>query len=330
MDSKIHLRTPVAFLIFNRPDTTKKVFAEISRARPTKLMVVADGPRADHPEDEAKCRQAREIVERVDWECEVLKNYSDVNLGCKQRVSGGLDWVFQTVDRAIILEDDVLPHPTFFRFCDELLDRYAEDERIGAICGCNFLDGTKRFPGSYYFSRYNHVWGWASWARAWKHFDANMKLWPQVRDNNLLRGVIENKKILAYWSGRFEAIYKGEIDTWDYQWMFACWAQSMCAILPEVNLVQNLGFRADATHTKDSTAIEASLTLEPLRFPLVHPETLMRNAAADAYEDGKLNFAKVGTAKRMVQTLMHMLKLLGNRDFKSIGVKISQRLRTTH
>ena len=151
--------TPVAFIIFNRPDTTKRVFAEIAKARPPKLLVIADGPRADHPADVEKCAAVRAIIDGVDWDCEVLKNYSDVNLGCKRRVSSGLDWVFDTVEEAIILEDDCLPHPTFFRFCEEMLEKYRDDKRIAMISGDNLQFGRKRTGYSYYFSRYPHIWG---------------------------------------------------------------------------------------------------------------------------------------------------------------------------
>src|SRR6185369_14461868 len=165
------LTTPVAFIIFNRPDTTEKVFAEIARARPPKLLVIADGPRAGRAGEADRCAATRAIIDRVDWDCKVLTNYSDVNLGCKNRVASGIDWVFEQVPEAIILEDDCLPDPTFFRFCEELLIRYREDERISQICGANFQFGRKRSNDSYYFSRYNHIWGWASWRRAWQHYD---------------------------------------------------------------------------------------------------------------------------------------------------------------
>jgi hypothetical protein len=160
------LTTPVAFLIFNRPDTTAKVFEAIRQAKPPKLLVVADGPRPDRPDDIEKCKAARGVVEQVDWDCEVLRNYSDVNLGCKKRVSSGLDWVFNTVEEEIILEDDCLPHPTFFRFCEELLDYYRHDERIMVISGDNFQFGRNCTEYSYYFSRYNHCWGWSTWRRS--------------------------------------------------------------------------------------------------------------------------------------------------------------------
>lgn len=151
------LTTPVAFLVFNRPDTTIRVFEEIRRARPPKLLVVADGARADRPGEAEKCAQVRAIVEQVDWECGVLKNYADDNMGCKRRISSGLDWVFANVEEAIILEDDCLPHPSFFRFCEELLRRYRDDERVMMISGDNFQFGKKRTDYSYYFSKYPHI-----------------------------------------------------------------------------------------------------------------------------------------------------------------------------
>src|SRR5687767_13684909 len=164
-------RTPVALLVFNRPQATARVFEAVARARPPRLLVVADGPRADRPDDGELCHQTRAIIERVDWPCEVMKDYSDTNLGCRKRVSSGLDWVFSNVADAIILEDDCLPEPSFFPFCEELLERYRDDERVAMIRAGNFLEGRRVASTSYYFSRWFHIWGWATWARAWKHND---------------------------------------------------------------------------------------------------------------------------------------------------------------
>jgi hypothetical protein len=181
------IKTPVAFIIFNRPQTTEAVFAEIARARPRQLLVIADGARTDHPDDSEKCSAARAVINRVNWDCDVSTNYAETNLGCKQRVSSGLDWVFGLVEKAIILEDDCLPEPTFFHFCQELLERYCDDWRVMHISGDNFQLGHRRSSDSYYFSRYSHVWGWATWQRAWKFYDVEMKLWPDFRDRNWLR-----------------------------------------------------------------------------------------------------------------------------------------------
>ncbi len=157
------IRTPVALIIFNRPDTTERVFAEIAKARPPKLFIIADGPREDRPGEAERCASARAIVDRVDWNCEVQKNYSDVNLGCGARPATGISWVFDQVEEAIILEDDCIAHPTFFRFCDELLEKYRDDERIMHIAGNNFQFGNQRTSFSYFFSHHNICWGWASW-----------------------------------------------------------------------------------------------------------------------------------------------------------------------
>ena len=157
-------KSPVAFLVFNRPETTRRVFAEIAKARPRKLLLVADGPRRQLPDEHARCREVRQIVSGVDWDCEILTNYSEDNLGCVVRVSTGIDWVFTQVEDAIILEDDCLPHPTFFRFCDEMLEMYRVDDRIMTISGDNFQFGRRRWNYSYYFSRYPHIWGWATWS----------------------------------------------------------------------------------------------------------------------------------------------------------------------
>lgn len=281
--------SPIAFLIFNRPDTTRRVFAEIAKARPPNLLVIADGPRADHPDDAEKCAAVRAVIDGVDWDCEVLTNYSDVNLGCKRRISSGLNWVFDIVEEAIILEDDCLPHPTFFRFCEELLDKYREDKRIAMISGNNFQFGRKRTEYSYYFSRYPHIWGWASWRRAWDNYDVDMKLWPEIRDGRWLEGLLDNKKSVCYWNYIFENVYKGKIDSWAYQWTFSCWIQSALTILPNVNLVSNIGFGSEAVHTIEKNKF-SNMETEPIKFPISHPPYIMRDSVAD-YITEKTNFS---------------------------------------
>ena len=281
------LKTPVAFIIFNRPDTTKRVFAEIAKARPPKLLVIADGPRADHSEDAGKCAAARAIIDGVDWDCEVLTNYSDINMGCKRRVSSGLDWVFDTVEEAIILEDDCLPHPTFFRFCEEMLEKYRDDKRIAMISGDNFQFGKKRTEYSYYFSRYTHIWGWASWRRAWENYDVDIKLWSEIRDGGWLKDLLGDKKSVRYWRNIFENVYQGKIDTWDYQWTFSCWIQNALTILPNVNLVSNIGFGSEALHTKGRNKF-ADMETETLDFTILHPPYILRDSVADSITENTM------------------------------------------
>ena len=274
------LQTPVAFFIYNRAEVTQKVFAEIRRARPKRLLVVADGPRPDRPDDAMRCSAARRIIGNVDWPCEVSTKFSDVNLGCKKRVSSGLDWIFTTVERAIILEDDCLPDPTFFRYCEELLEKYRDDERIFHISGDHFRVSGGRRPDSYYFSRFSFIWGWATWRRAWKYYDVDMNLWPLVRDGGWLRSVLGSDAAVKSFTRTFESVYHGSLDTWDIQWGLTCWMQNGLSIRPHVNLVSNIGFDQDATHTTGKSVL-GNLPTDAMAFPMDHPPLMM----PDGYED---------------------------------------------
>lgn len=280
------MRTPVAFIIFNRPDTTARVFAEIARARPPKLLVVADGPRAERPDEAELCRAARSVVARIDWDCEVLTNFSDVNLGCRDRVASGLTWVFEQVEEAIILEDDCLPDPTFFPFCEELLERYRTDERVAMICGSNFQQGHPRSPYSYFFVRHTTVWGWATWRRAWAHFGAGMETWRELRETSWLDDLLVNPVAAKYWREVFDAVHDrvGEVgENWDYPFFFTWWARHALAVSPEINLVSNIGFGPGAAHTREVIDTMAALPTRELRFPLRHPPYMRLDRAADNF-----------------------------------------------
>jgi hypothetical protein len=280
--SEFQLTTPVAFIIFNRPDTTDRVFAEIARARPPKLLVVGDGPRDNRPGEAEKVAACRAIINRVDWPCEVLTNYSEANLGCKVRVSSGLDWVFEQVPEAIILEDDCLPHPSFFRFCQEMLERYRDDERIGMISGDNFQFGQSVTEDSYYFSKYTHIWGWATWRRAWLGYDVKVSIWPKILREGWLKQISANEGEEAYWREVFQSVYDGRLDTWDYQWTLHCFLQGQISVMPNFNLISNIGFGENATHTHGES-IYSNMPIKEMIFPLKHAEILRSNAKADAY-----------------------------------------------
>ena len=277
------LRTPVAFIIFNRPNTTERVFSEIAKAKPKKLLVIADGARKNKLGEAEKVAATRAIIERVNWDCEVLTNFSDVNLGCKVRVSSGIDWVFEQVEEAIILEDDCLPDPTFFRFCQEMLDRYRHDLRVGMISGDNFQFGRNRNEDSYYFSKHVHVWGWASWRDRWKEsYDVKLKKWPLIRDGKWLIDILGNTKEALSWSHIFEKTFQGKVDTWDYQWVFANWIEGRINVMPNVNLISNIGFGDGATHTVTLSPLANMLTA-PIIFPITHPVGILRNLQADKF-----------------------------------------------
>lgn len=266
-------------MIFNRPDETARVFERIRAARPRTLLVIADGPRNDREHDAVE--RTRSIVQNVDWSCDVRVNASAKNLGCRKRVSSGIDWVFNEVDEAIILEDDCLPDPTFFRFCDEMLDRYRDEPRIMHVGGTNFQLGHRPTPDSYYYSAINQIWGWATWSRAWRgHYDVSMKRWTEMRDTSFLKDLIGDE-VAAKVSRGFDGVHSGKVDTWDNQWTFAMWLAQGLAILPAVNLISNIGFGANATHTRKANSAVANQPTEAMEFPLKHPVQITRNRAAD-------------------------------------------------
>lgn len=239
--------TSIAFFIFVRPDYTRRVWEEIRKAKPPVLLIVADGPRDE--QDRVKCDATRAIVDQVDWPCDVRRNYSPVNMGCRERMASGLNWVFEEVEEAIILEDDCLPDQSFFPFCQTMLERYREDKRIMHIGGNNFLRGKIEVQASYYFSKYAHIWGWATWRRAWNHYDVAMRTWPEYHDSGKLKTVCPDPDECLYWTDCFDRMHNGKVDTWDYAWLYTCWAQKGLSILPSVNLVTNIGVGIDATNT---------------------------------------------------------------------------------
>lgn len=276
----LEFNTPVALLFFNRPDKTSKVFEVISKIRPSILLLVADGPRSDRQEEMGLVNEAREVVSKITWPCKVLKNYSDSNLGCKKRVSSGLDWVFSEVDRAIILEDDCLPSLDFFWYCQELLDLYKTNDRIGMISGVNLISKRLNYSASYFFTEFVHVWGWATWSNRWKSYDVDMHEWPNIADGNTSLNIMNSTKSRKYWGRIFESVYAGKIDTWDYQWLFANQLSQRINITPSVNLVSNIGFDDSATHTMQKTSL-SNMQLGRLGLPLSHPGLIEVNAKLD-------------------------------------------------
>lgn len=280
------LKIPVVIIIFNRPDTTAKVFEAIRQAQPPQLFVIADAPRPNRQGEAAKCMAAKTIVNRVDWQCEVSTNYAEINLGCRERVSSGLNWVFSLVESAIILEDDCVPHPTFFRFCQELLERYKDDDKIMAISGDNFQFGNNPIEHSYYFSRYPHCWGWATWRRAWQNYDDQMQLWSKFSNSKWLENILQNAEAVKYWSQIFQDNYQG-FNSWAYAWVFACWSHNGLTILPNVNLVSNIGFGKDATHTASINRF-ANMPRKEMIFPLDHPPLIIPNIQADDFTENTM------------------------------------------
>ena len=250
-------------------------------ARPRRVLAVADAPPDDRPDLAESCAAARRAVEEIDWECEVSTYYADRHMGLSRRVATGLDWVFDEVEEAIVLEDDCVPHPTFFRFCEELLTRYRDDDGVGTVSGTTFDFAPDAGGPSYRYSRYPLIWGWATWRSAWRAQGGSLARWPELRDARWLEGRFDDPHAEAYWSALFEQTHRGE-GSWDYGWMLSSWIAGALAVVPSVNLVTNIGFGTHATHTsEDLLSPYANLPTTPMRFPLTHPVRIEPDGAAD-------------------------------------------------
>lgn len=273
-DSTPQLQTPVALFAFNRPGPTREVFAAIRAARPHRLLLVADGPRPQRGEAEAAdCAEVRSIMDEIDWPCEVSRLYADTNLGCGARVSSGLDWVFETVEEAIILEDDCLPTADFFPFCEAMLERFRDDERVGMVAGTNYLPEPDAVAG-YLFSRYYAIWGWASWRRAWRDYDVEMRDWPKLRAQRALHAIYGDCGLADIVGAMFDDHSSGTVDTWDIQWFFTCLFNSRLSVTPRVNLVRNIGFEG----TRPSGPFQDQATGSLDVAALSHPELITPDA----------------------------------------------------
>ena len=276
------MNTPLLLIAWRRPYTLRQVIDAIRPVAVTRLFVACDGPNPDRPGEAEKVAATHAVIEHeIDWPCQIERLYSDVNQGCRLGVSRAIGWFFEHVDEGIILEDDCVPHVDFFPYCATLLERYRHDTRVWCISGNNFQNGQWRGDGSYYFSRYNHCWGWASWRRCWQHYDGNLSQGPALRDSGLMKTAFEDPVERNYWSRVWQRLVdKGKPDTWDYQWTFTCLANNGLTALPNRNLVTNIGFGEDATHTTGG-AIDTR-TSEGID-PNQQPSFLLRNAAADRY-----------------------------------------------
>jgi hypothetical protein len=275
---------PVLFMIFNRPETTKRVFETIRNEKPHRLFVAADGPRSNHPGEAEKCAEARKIATTVDWECEVKTLFREENLGCGTAPAQAITWFFENVEAGIILEDDCLPSHDFYIFCGTLLEHYRHDHRIMEIGGNNFLsDSMSDQDPSYYFSNHNMIWGWATWKRAWQHYDFKMSLYKKVRDSHYMDSCFHSYYELNYFKWVFDKTTDtmDKVTWWDYQWEFMRRINSGLVIVPKKNLVINLGLGINATHTTDPQGAGVNLKLEKMDFPLIHPDFILADIKRD-------------------------------------------------
>lgn len=276
------LNIPVLLIVFNRSATTRQVFETIRQARPPKLYVAADGPRKSRPGEADRVAEVCSIATQVDWPCEVRTLFQEENLGAKIAVSTAINWFFENEEMGIILEHDCLPHPDFFTFCEILLQRFYSDNRVFMITGNNFQNGQQRGEASYYFSKYNHIWGWASWRRAWNYYQVGLSFWPEWSVSSHWKSIMPDKIEARYWSKNFDSVYRGNINTWDYQWTACVWKNGGLTATPNVNLVSNIGFGEDALHTTDINSPLANMPLEPLE-KITHPSNIIQDLSADKY-----------------------------------------------
>ena len=278
----MELKTPVLFLIFNRPDTTEKVFNAIKEAKPLQLFIAADGPIANNSESDYKCSETRKIIEKVDWECNVKKLYLDDNLGCRIAISSAIDWFFENVDEGIILEDDCVPSKSFFWFCQEMLEKYRDEELVMQINGTHYLNGLMEFKDSYYFSKLISCWGWATWKKAWSNFDAQMSDYHKLKKDRFLVDYYNNNEI-SKWMGS----YLDEADTescgiWSTQWAFGVIKKKGLSVTPTTNMIQNIGFDKNATTGTAESFTKYSNFIPKNMNKIVHPAKISYDGTIDS------------------------------------------------
>ncbi len=273
---------PILFIIFNRLDTAERVFAEIKKQQPKRLYIAADGPRANKPGEAEKCQKVRDLAKQVDWDCELKTLFREKNYGCGRAVSGAISWFFENEEMGIILEDDCLPHPDFFPYCRELLIKYKDDDRIGIVSGDNLQFGIKYGDASYYFSAYANIWGWASWRRTWQGYDLYLKDYQLAEFKKNIEMYFSSWCERQVWRNKFLVMKKQGNNTWDYQFSFYNWRHHRLNIVPNTNLISNIGFNADSTHTGSVADPNSNLPTAAI-MPLTHPVDFVQNKVADKF-----------------------------------------------
>lgn len=289
--------TPILFLVFNRPKQTEKVFNKIKSIKPKKLYISADGPRKNNSSDTTNCNKVKEIISKIDWDCKVKTLYRKENLGCRKAVSSGITWFFKNEDMGVILEDDCLPNDCFFDFCEKLLIKYKNNKKIMHISGNTFISDeirNKYVLADYFFSKYPHIWGWATWRRAWELYDSDMINFS--KKNKLIISRNNNRFLdRVYWGNIFNLTYKNKINSWGYVWQYSIWKNNCLSIQPKYNLVKNVGFGDDSTHTKREMFQDVnSFKLE------THPIRIKKNKIVDDYISKKnYNITLLGFFKKL-------------------------------
>ncbi|KKP24472.1 MAG: Nucleotide-diphospho-sugar transferase domain-containing protein [candidate division TM6 bacterium GW2011_GWF2_28_16] len=292
LKSNVLFKTPVLFIIFNRPDVTQIVFDQIKKIKPKYLFVAADGPRVNNIDDLAKCEKTRAIINQIDWDCELKTLFRDKNLGCGLGVSSAITWFFDNVEQGIILEDDCVPDLTFFDFAELMLEKYKYNNKVKMISGTNYLFNKIKRTESYYFSKYYSIWGWATWKRAWRDFDFNLTNWPEIKNSNYLKNSFNFKrdKLTKFWSNNFDAVYDKKIDCWGYQWFYACLLSDGVTLVPVNNLVSNIG-NIGAHGSGGSPFLRMPIKKTDIQL-IIDPKNIVADDALD-----KLTYKNIGLFK---------------------------------
>ncbi|MFC4261264.1 hypothetical protein ACFOWM_00110 [Ferruginibacter yonginensis] len=268
--------TPILFIVFNRLHTTQQVFERIRAVRPKYLYIAADGPRPTHAEDAAKCTEVREwLLAAIDWEVELHTLFRTENVGCGKGPAGAISWFFEQVEQGIILEDDCLPSASFFPFCETLLERYATNSTIHSIAGTNLLPQFSATDADYFFSYQSGIWGWATWRRSWLLYDYYATAWGDVtvqeKFNNFFT---HDRERQVYVNGVSKAYHERNVSWWDYQFIFSRIINGSYGIIPQKNLISNIGFGEEASHTFDTNSVLGFLPIDTISFPMVHPKSI--------------------------------------------------------
>lgn len=280
------MQVPVLYIIFNRLDAVKNSFEAIRVAQPSRLYIAADGPRKSREGEAGRCEEVRRwVLSHIDWDCEVHQRFQETNVGCGRHPASAISWLFENEECGIILEDDCVASPSFFPFVDEMLEKYKDDKDISIVCGSNF-DKMHRFQAKeadYFFSKISYTWGWATWKRNWMDYDYTMQAWNTTNKSRLLKWLFDEPEYREYWRYIFDttALRQPE-DIWDYQFFFSCYRKRQMAIVPNVNLISNIGDGTDATHTNESNG-RLGMEVKDLTFPLKHPAKKVRNEAYDCH-----------------------------------------------
>jgi len=275
--------TPILLIAWRRPKETKEVINTLKKIKPKEIFISCDGARKGNEEEFDKVKKTRQIIrENINWDCEINWQVSDINLGCKNGVSKAINWFFSNVNEGIILEDDVIAHEDFFKYCQNLLDKYRKDKRVWCISGSNNQDNILRGEGTYYFGKIPLIWGWATWKDRWENFDIKLSKWPEVKSNKILENIFNDNLQKQYWENIWESFYKsGKPDTWDYAWVFACIINNGLTTIPNKNLIKNIGFNEEAFHTKWHREISI---IESIGEKIVHPQFFICDLEAEKYQ----------------------------------------------